>query len=141
MTVQRLYGRGAIGGRAQGPAMISRRTIMGWGGIDIHTGVVVEKGHPLEGLSIKDTILILDGSKGSNGWSLFFHSAQVAGFGPAALIFPQLDSRTAVTAAVLNIPLITDVDLRIFDLIRLGDTVLVDGDSGLIEFHSTGAGK
>ena len=141
MTVQRLYGRGAIGGRAQGPAMISRRTIMGWGGIDIHTGVVVEKGHPLEGLSIKDTILILDGSKGSNGWSLFFHSAQVAGFGPAALIFPQLDSRTAVTAAVLNVPLITDIDMKIFELIRLGDTVLVDGDTGLIEFQSTGAGK
>ena len=141
MTVQRLYGRGAIGGRDRGPAMISRRTIMGWGGIDIHTGVVVEKGHPLEGLSIKDTVLILDGSKGSNGWSLFFHSAQVAGFGPAAVIFPKLDSRTAVTAAVLNVPLITDVDMKIFDLIRLGDTVLVDGDTGLIEFSSTGAGK
>jgi uncharacterized protein len=139
MTIQRLYGRGAIPGRAQGPAMISRRTIMGWGGIDIHTGIVVEKGHPLEGLSIKDTILILDGSKGSNGWSLFFHSAQVAGFGPAALVFPKLDSRTAVTAAVLNVPLVTDVDTAIFDLIRLGDLVLVDGDTGLIEIHRTGA--
>lgn len=141
MTIQRLYGRGAIGGLAQGPALISRKTIMGWGGIDIHTGIVLEKGHPLEGLSIKDTILILDGSKGSNGWSLFFHSAQVAGFGPAGLIFPKLDSRTAVTAAVLNIPLITDLEITIFDMIKLGDTVLVDGDTGLIEISSAGGGR
>lgn len=133
-----LYGRGANPGRAEGPALISRRTIMGWGGIDIHTGIVLEKGHPLEGRSIKDTILILDGSKGSNGWSLFFHSAQVAGCGPAALIFPQLDSRTAVTAAVLNVPLITAVDGDIFALIKLGDWLRVDGDRGLIEINPPG---
>ncbi len=135
MTMQKLYGRGAIGGRAQGPALISRKTIMGWGGIDIYTGVVLEKDHPLEGMSIKDTVLILDGSKGSNGWSLFFHSAQVAGCGPAALIFPRLDSRTAVTAAVLNVPLITDVDMEIFNIVKVGDTVLVDGDTGVIAIN------
>jgi predicted aconitase with swiveling domain len=138
MTVKRFYGRGAIPGRAEGPALISRRTIMGWGGIDIHTGVIVEKGHPLEGMCLKDTVLILDGSKGSNGWSLFFHSAQVSGFGPAALVFPRLDSRTAVTAAVLNVPLVTDVDPAVFDLVRVGDRVRVDGDTGLIEIVSQG---
>lgn len=140
MTNQQIAGRGAIPGRATGPALISRRTIMGWGGIDIHTGIVLEKGHPLEGMSIKDTVLILDGSKGSNGWSLFFHSAQVAGFGPAALVFPRLDSRTAVTAAVLNVPLVTDVDHTIFDLIRLGDMVTVDGGTGVIEIIGRGDG-
>jgi hypothetical protein len=134
MTVRRLYGRGVIAGRARGPALISDRTIMGWGGIEIHSGIVVEKGHPLEGISIKDSILILDGSKGSNGWSLFFHSAQVAGCGPAGLVFPRLDSRTAVTAAVLNIPLVTDVAPAIFQQIRVGDMVLIDGETGLIEF-------
>ena len=139
MSNLRIYGRGANPGIAEGPALISRRTIMGWGGIDIHTGIVLEKGHPLEGRSIKDTVLILDGSKGSNGWSLFFHSAQVAGFGPAALIFPKLDSRTAVTAAVLNVPLITAIDVDIFDLVKLDDWLRVDGDRGLIEILSPGA--
>jgi predicted aconitase with swiveling domain len=109
---------------------------MGWGGIDVHTGIVLEKGHPLEGMCLKDTVLILDGSKGSNGWSLFFHAAQVSGFGPAALVFPRLDSRTAVTAAVLNVPLVTGVDPAIFDLVRVGDRVLVDGDIGFVEILS-----
>ena len=128
-----LHGRGALGGVAEGPALISRQTITGWGGIDIHTGKVVEPGHPLERMSIKDSILILDGSKGSNGWSIFFHSAQVAGFGPAGLVFPKLDSRTAVTAAVLKVPLVTDLEEDIFDIIEVGDRIRIDGSKGIIE--------
>ena len=130
-----LQGRGAQGGVAEGPALISKRTITGWGGIDIHTGMVVEPGHPLEGMSIKDSILILDGSKGSNGWSIFFHSAQVAGCGPAGLVFPRLDSRTAVTAAVLNVPLVTDLKEDVFSLIRVGDRIRIDGHKGIIEIY------
>jgi predicted aconitase with swiveling domain len=128
-----IRGRGALGGIAEGPALISKRTITGWGGVDIFTGKVVEPGHPLEGMSIKDSVLILDGSRGSNGWSVFFHAAQEAGFGPAALVFPRLDSRTAVTAAVLNLPLVTDLTENVFDIIRVGDWVRVDGNLGTIE--------
>ena len=128
-----IRGRGALGGVAEGPALISRRTITGWGGVDIATGIVKEPGHPLKGLSLKESILILEGSRGSNGWSIFFHAAQVAGFGPAALVFPRLDSRTAVTAAVLNVPLVTDLDADPFGLIQIGDRVRVDGNRGLVE--------
>lgn len=128
-----IHGRGALGGVAEGPALISRRTITGWGGVDIHTGRVAEPGHPLEGMGLKGSVLILDGSKGSNGWSVFFHAAREAGFGPAALVFPRLDSRTAVTAAVLNVPLVTDIEEDLFRIIRVGDRVRVDGDRGMIE--------
>ena len=128
-----IYGRGALGGVAEGPALISRRTITGWAGVDIHTGIVKEPGHPLEGLSLKGSVLILEGSRGSNGWSIFFHASQVAGCGPAALVFPRLDSRTAVTAAVLNVPLVTDLDADPFELIQVGDRVRVDGDRGIVE--------
>ena len=128
-----ISGRGALGGVAQGPALISRQTITGWGGVDIYTGRVVEPGHPLEGLCLKDSVLILDGSKGSNGWSVFFHAAKEAGFGPAALVFPKLDSRTAVTAAVLNVPVVTDIKDDLFETIKIGDMLRVDGDRGVIE--------
>jgi predicted aconitase with swiveling domain len=128
-----IYGRGALGGVAEGPAMISRQTITGWAGVDIYTGKVVESNHPLEGLSLKNSVLILDGSKGSNGWSVFFHAAKESGFGPAALVFPKLDSRTAVTAAVLNVPLVTDVKEDLFSIIEIGDLLRIDGDRGIIE--------
>ncbi len=135
-ATQVIRGRGAVKGKAQGPALISRKTIIGWGGIDIYTGKVIESGHPLAGKSIKDTILILDGSRGSNGWSLFFHAAQVSGCGPAGLVFPSLDSRTAVTAAVLNVPTITDISSDIFDQVQTGDRVHLDGDRGIIEIFT-----
>jgi len=128
-----IYGRGALGGIAQGPALISRQTITGWAGVDIYTGKVVEPNHPLEGMSIKGSVLILDGSKGSNGWSVFFHAAKESGFGPAALVFPKLDSRTAVTAAVLNVPVVTDVKDDLFNIIKIGDLLRIDGDRGTIE--------
>jgi uncharacterized protein len=127
-----IKGRGAIRGVAEGIALVSRETIQGWNGID-KTGTVIEKGHPFEGWSIKDAVLVLPGAKGSNGWSIHFHSARVAGVGPAALVFPRIDSRTGVTAAVLNVPTVTDLDCDPFDLIKTGDRVRVDGDSGIVE--------
>ena len=133
MTKHRtIHGRGALGGVAEGPALISKRTITGWGGVDVHTGIIVEPGHPLEGMSLRDSILILEGSKGSNGWSIFFHAAKEAGFGPSALVFPQLDSRTAVTAAVLNVPLVTDLTEDPFKIIQVGDRIRVNGNQGII---------
>ena len=134
-TVRIIHGRGALGGIAEGPALISRQTITGWGGIDIYSGNIVEPGHPLAGHSIKDSVLILDGSKGSNGWSIFFHAAKESGCGPAALVFPRLDTRTAVTAAVLNVPLVTDIKEDIFTLINVGDFVRVDGNQGIIKIE------
>lgn len=135
-TIQIIQGRGALAGIAEGKALISRQTISGWDGIDIYTGRVKEPGHPLENLSIKDTILILDGSKGSNGWSIFFHAAKEAGCGPAGLIFPKLDSRTALTAAVLDVPLVTDLQVDIFSIIDVGDRLRIDGAVGTIEVLS-----
>lgn len=130
-----LHGRGAIPGVAEGPALVSRETIQGWNGIDAF-GLVIEKGHPFEGMSIKDAVLVLPGSKGSNGWSIHFHSTQIAGVGPAALVFPKMDSRTGVTAAVLNIPVVTDLLEDPFDLIKTGDWVRVDGERGTLEIIS-----
>ncbi len=136
MTQVILKGRGAIKGVAEGIALVSKVTIQGWNGID-KNGKVIEKGHPFEGWSIKDAVLVLPGAKGSNGWSIHFHSAKVAGVGPAALIFPKMDSRTGVTAAVLNVPVVTDLDNDPFSLIKTGDRVRVDGNQGTVTLISS----
>jgi predicted aconitase with swiveling domain len=130
-----IRGRGLVGGRAAGPAMVSRRAISGWSGLDEKTGLVIEKGHPFEGRSIKDKVLVLSGGKGSNGWSVHFHAAKVRGIGPAALVLPRLDSRLAVTVAVLGLPAITDLESDPFEAIDVDDHVVVDADQGLVEIH------
>ncbi len=130
-----LKGRGVIGGRARGPALVSRQAISGWSGVDERSGLVIEKGHPFEGRSIKGRVLALSGGKGSNGWSLHFHAARVRGIGPAALILPRLDSRLAVTAVVLRVPVVTDLEEDPFDLIPMDALVTVDADRGLVEIE------
>lgn len=138
MTHRVLFGRGAIPGVAEGIALVSRESIQGWSGLDQNTGMVIEKGHPFEGRTIKDAVLILPGGKGSNGWSIQFHSAKVAGIGPIAFVFPRMDSRTGVTAAVMCVPVVTDLKEDVFGIIKTGDWVRVDGDQGTIEVLKKG---
>jgi len=127
-----LQGRGVVPGRAEGRALVSRQAISGWSGLDEKTGLVIEKGHPFEGRSIKDRILVLSGGKGSNGWSIHFHAAKVRNIGPAGLILPRLDSRLAVTVAVLGLPTITDLEGDPFELIPMDSLVEIDADRGLV---------
>ena len=44
-----LRGRGVVPGRCEGEALVSRMPISFLGGVDVRTGVVVERGHDLEG--------------------------------------------------------------------------------------------
>ncbi|MGL4606597.1 MAG: aconitase X swivel domain-containing protein [Eubacteriaceae bacterium] len=133
-----IKGRGVISGVAQGMAMVSKETIQGWSGIDEHTGIIMEIGHPFEGKSIIGSILIISGGKGSNGWSCHFHAAKLAGKAPAGLVFPKIDSRTGVAAVVTAVPTITDLDEDIFEIIKTGDIVRIDGDAGTIEIIERG---
>lgn len=128
-----ICGRGAIKGVAEGRVLVSPESIQGWSGVDEKTGRIIEKGHPLYGETIKDAVLVLSGGRGSNGWSIHFHAAKLMGLGPAALVFPRMDSRTGVTAAVLNVPVVTDLEEDVFAVVKTGDWVRVDGDRGIVE--------
>ena len=130
---KRLVGRPGMPGIAEGKALVSRETIQGWSGVDERTGLIIEVGHPFEGYSIKDSILILSGGKGSNGWSCHFHAAKLLGFAPAGFVFSKIDSRTGVTAVVTEIPTVVDTGLQVFDEVKTGDIVRVNGTEGYVE--------
>ena len=130
---KKIIGRPGMPGIAEGEALVTRETIQGWSGVDEETGLIVETGHPFEGRSIKDSILILSGGKGSNGWSCHFHAAKLLGVAPAGFVFPTIDSRTGVTAVVTEIPSVVDVGAQIFDEIESGDIVRVNGTEGYVE--------
>ena len=127
-----INGRGVVPGRVEARALVSAQAISGWSGLDERTGRVIEIGHPFEGQDIKGRILVLSGGKGSNGWSVHFHAAKVRGIGPAGLILPRLDSRLAVTVAVLGVPVITDLDQDPFELIPMNAQVILDADHGRV---------
>lgn len=138
-----IKGRSGIKGIAEGEALVCEESIQGWAGVDDKTGVIIEKGHSEEGKSIDGRILVLPCSKGSNGWSCHFNSAQVNGIKPAGWIFTKLDSRAGVAAVVLDIPTVSDFDedIDLFDIIETGDWIKVDGNTGEVEITKKEARK
>jgi hypothetical protein len=130
-----IQGRGVIPGVVEGEALVCPRSITGWGGINPKTGVIMEFGNINRGQSIKDKILVLPGSKGSNGWSCYFGATRVANTSPKGWLFTKIDSSAGVASAVMNIPTIVDFDADQdpCTLISNGDWVKINGDTGQVE--------
>ena len=134
----RIKGRPCYPGHAKGPAIVCPESIQGWAGVSDVTGCIIEDGHPEKGKCIKDAVLVIPYGKGSTGWSGHFHSAAVAGFFPAGWLFSEIDSREGVAAAALEVPAVADfTDVDIFSLIKTGDVVELDGDSGEVIITKT----
>lgn len=130
-----IQGRGVIPGVVEGKALVCPKSITGWGGISPKTGVIMEFGNINRGKSIKDKILVLPGSKGSNGWSCYFGATRVANTSPKGWLFTKIDSSAGVASAVMNIPTIVDFDPDHDPcaLIENGDWLKINGDTGQVE--------
>jgi predicted aconitase with swiveling domain len=130
-----LHGRGVVAGIVEGEALVCPKGIGAFGGLDPRTGVINEYDNVNRGATIKDKILVMPGSKGSNGWSCYFTATWVAGTAPKGWIFTRIDSSAAVAAVILQIP--TVVDFAAGEdpcaLIQTGDWVRMDGESGVVE--------
>jgi predicted aconitase with swiveling domain len=135
-----IRGRGVIPGIVEGEALVCPESITGWGGIDPKTGVILDYANINRGRSIKGKILVIPGSRGSNGWSCYFGAARAAGAAPKGWIITRIDSSAGVASAVMKIP--TVVDFPVGEdpcrLIANGDWVKMDGGSGRIVIGGKG---
>lgn len=127
-----LTGRGIVGGKAEGRALVFDISVQGNCAFDMETGLIIQHGHPLEGKNISGKVLVMEGGRGSTGWSCRLHATVVSGVGPCAMIFPRMDSRTAAGAVMATVPVVADLDRNPFEIIETGDMVLVDGTRGLV---------
>jgi hypothetical protein len=119
-------GRAIRSGRAEGLALVSSEPISFYGGVDLDTGVVAERGHPLEGQALKGRILLLPRGKGSTvgSWALLRLARK--GLAPAALVCKQCDTIVAVGAILAEVPCVDGIDILAFSS---GDRLVVDGDA------------
>jgi predicted aconitase with swiveling domain len=134
-----LRGRGVIPGIAEGEALVCPKSITGWGGIDPKTGIIKDYENINRGKSIKGKIMVMPGSKGSNGWSCYFGAARVSGAAPLGWIFTRIDSSAGVAIVVLQIPTVVDFpeEQDPCVLIKTGDRVRLNGDTGEVEILSS----
>jgi predicted aconitase with swiveling domain len=135
-----LKGRGVIPGIVEGEALVCPKSITGWGGIDPKTGIIKEYENINRGKSIKGKILVMPGSKGSNGWSCYFGAARVTGAAPLGWLFTRIDSSAGVATTVLQIPTVVDFpeDQDPCRLIKNGDRVRLNGKTGEVEVLESG---
>lgn len=136
-----LRGRGVVPGKIRGEALVSPETISGWGGIDPATGTIIERRHSLCGVSFAGKVLVFPGAKGSSGWSGFFQSTRLLGTAPAAMVFTKMTTKAVLGAVVTRVPTVSELDQDPVQIIRTGDLVEVDADSGTVTILQRGITK
>jgi len=121
-----LTGRTIYNGKVSGPALVTSQGISFFGGVDPDTGLVVERGHELEGQSIANKVLVFPSGKGSTVGSYTLYRLKHNGLAPAAIINAACETITAVGCIIAEIPCVDRVEIG---KISTGVQVTVDGEN------------
>ncbi|MCW3996907.1 MAG: DUF126 domain-containing protein [Candidatus Bathyarchaeota archaeon] len=124
--MEQLKGRIIYKGKAEGEALVTSMPISFYGGVDPNTGVVLEKGHELQGQSIKGKILVFPQGKGSTVGSYTLYRMKKNQTAPAAMINKETETIVAVGAIISEIPFVDKIDIT---KIKTGDKVKVEDDT------------
>lgn len=123
-------------GVAEGEALVSKDDIMFYL-IDPATGVMIEPAHSLEGKSMAKKILIFPGGKGSSVVQADgLYQLNQKGNAPKAMIIKHPETVLVSSAIIMEIPMVDDVDEEFYDVVKDGDIIKVDSNSGFIEILS-----
>jgi predicted aconitase with swiveling domain len=107
-----LQGRTIFEGVAEGEALATSQGISFFGGVDPETGVIVERGHQLEGQSIAGKVLVFPQGKGSTVGSYTLYRLKHNGMAPAAILNADCETITAVGCIISEIPCVDQIDIR-----------------------------
>ena len=124
-----MKGRIIYKGKAEGEALTTTQPVSFYGGVDPNTGVVIEKGHELQGVSVNGKILVFPQGKGSTVGSYTLYRLKKNGVAPAGMINRECETIIAVGAIISEIPCIDKVDIN---LIKTGDKVQIENDTVII---------
>lgn len=122
-----MNGRMISPGLVEGEAIVSSDPIGFYGGIDLNTGVVIDKGHPLEGESVKGKILVFPNGKGSTVGSYVIYGLEKNGVGPLGIINKETETIVATGAILAGIPCVDQIDIS---KIKTGDRIVLNADEG-----------
>ncbi len=123
--MEQLKGRIIYKGKAEGEALVTSMPISFYGGVDPNTGVVIEKGHELNGVSIKGKVLVFPQGKGSTVGSYTLYRLKKNGVAPVAMINKETETIVAVGAIISEIPFIDKIDVS---KIKTGDKITIEND-------------
>lgn len=124
-----MQGRSISRGIGTGELLVSSEPISFLSGVDPETGIVVERGHPLEGQSIAGRVLAFPYGKGSTVGSYVIYALKQNGLAPAAIINEEAEPIIAVGAIIAGIPMVDRLPPE-FSGLPSAAAVTVNGDTG-----------
>lgn len=122
-------GRTISPGKVEGEALVSKEPIGFYGGIDAKTGLFIEKGHELEGKSVKGKILVFPCGKGSTVGSYVIYGLAKNNQGPLAIVNKETETIVATGVILAGIPCVDGIPV---EKITTGDHVAVDAAAGTV---------
>jgi hypothetical protein len=125
-----LKGRAISKGIAKGEALATSQPISFYGGVDPETSIVLEKGHELEGKTVKGKILAFPNGKGSTVGSYTLYRMKKNDTAPAGILNKECETVIAVGAIISEIPCIDQIDIS---KIETGDIVRLENDMVRVE--------
>ena len=100
---------------------------------DPKTGVVTEAGHALEGVSVKDKILVFPGGKGSSVVQMDgLYKLELNGAAPLGFIVREPDTVLVSTAIIMEIPMVDRVEDEFYNAVKTGDQIEINADEETI---------
>ena len=143
MTV--LTGKAYVGGKATGAALVSRMPVNFTAAFSSPVNIlpgrrseIRDRHHDLFGKRIKNTVLIFPAAIGSTFTGMVLLDRIYEGAAPCAMIVQKADSLMVSGAVLANVwfgrgvPVVEYEEGDLFEKIRTGDTVEVDGNTGEI---------
>jgi uncharacterized protein len=124
--MEQLNGRIIYKGKVEGVALVTSMPISFYGGVDPNTGVVIEKGHELNGISVKGKILVFPQGKGSTVGSYTLYRLKKNSVAPAGMVNLECETIIAVGAIISEIPCVDKVDIS---KIKTGNKVHIENDT------------
>ena len=135
-VILHISGRGISRGRASGLLLVSPVPISFLSGVDPESGIIVERGHPLQGTSVAGRVLAFPYGKGSTVGSYVLYALSRNGHAPAAIVNEEAEAIIATGAIIGEIPMIDRVAVPLGRL-KSGTAVTVDGETGGMEYEGT----
>jgi len=132
LSNETLHCHGIVKGYGEGEALVSKDAICFYLA-DPKTGVVRERGHCLEGMSVAGKVLVFSTGKASSAVQMDgLRKLMLNNALPAAMIVASPELVLVSAAAILKIPLVDKLDRDPFSRIQTGDFVKVDATNATV---------
>lgn len=120
-------------GTAEGRVLRSEDQILFYHA-DPATGVVTEHGHSLEGISVKDKLLIFPGGKGSSSVQMDgLYKLEQRHAAPLGFIVQEPDTVLVSCAIIMGLPMVDEVEPAFYESVENGDLIRIDTAKQTIE--------